>query len=240
MTSIMVRECIYYAKENNSKLFACFLDIQKAFDKMWHNGLFTKLYDMGIRSKLLGIIIELHTNMKSRVLFKGHKSDWFEILQGSRQGGVLSPFMFLCYKNDLLEQLTKCYAGFKLLGMNVCCPTVADDMVVLALTVCGLALLLCICYASSCKWRYEYSAPKCSVIVYNETKRQFLNSNRVWYMGTDTIMENENYKHLGVNTNKYLSHTINIKDATDRLKGTFLSLVHSGVLHQQFASTYVH
>ena len=51
-------------------------------------------------------------------------------------------------------------------------------------------------------------------------------------MGNDTIMENENYKHLGVNTNKYLSHTINIKDATDRLKGTFLSLVHSGVLHQ--------
>ena len=232
MTSTMVRECIYYAKENNSKLFACFLDIQKAFDKMWHNGLFTKLYDMGIRSKLLGIIIELHTNMKSRVLFKGHKSDWFDILQGSRQGGVLSPFMFLCYKDDLLEQLTKCYAGFKLLGMNVCCPTVADDMVILALTVCCLALLLCICYAYSCKWRYEYSTPKCSVIVYNETKRQFLNSNRVWYMGNDTIMENENYKHLGVNTNKYLSHTINIKDATDRLKGTFLSLVHSGVLHQ--------
>ena len=38
-------------------------------------------------------------------------------------------------------------------------------------------------------------------------------------MGNDNIMENENYKHLGVNTNKYLSHKINIKDATDRLKG---------------------
>ena len=51
-------------------------------------------------------------------------------------------------------------------------------------------------------------------------------------MGNDTIMENENYKHLGVNTNKYLSHMINIKDATDRLKGIFLSLVQSGVLHK--------
>ena len=110
---------------------------------MWHNGLFTKLYDMGIRSKLLGLI-ELHTNIKSRVFFKGHTSNWFDILQGSRQGGVLSPFMFLCYKDNLLEQLTKCYVGFKLLGMNVCCPIVADDMVILALTVCGLALLLCI------------------------------------------------------------------------------------------------
>ena len=101
MTSTMVRECIYCAKENKSKLFACFLDIQKAFDKMWHNGLFTKLYDMGIRSKLLGIIIELHTNMKSHVLFKGHKSDaltseWFDILQGSRQGGsIITLYVFM-------------------------------------------------------------------------------------------------------------------------------------------------
>ena len=67
---------------------------------------------------------------------------------------------------------------------------------------------------------------------YNETKRQFFNSNRVWYLGNDIVLENENYKHLGVNINKYFSHKIIIKHATDRLKGTFLSLVHSGVLHQ--------
>ena len=125
---------------------------------MWHNGLFTKLYDIRIKSKLLGNIIELHTNMKNRLLFKGHYSDCFDILKGSRQGGVLSPLMFLFYNDDLLEQLTKCNAGFKLLGMNVCCPTAADNMVILALTVCGLALLLYICDAYSCKWRYEYSA----------------------------------------------------------------------------------
>ena len=50
--------------------------------------------DMEKGSKLLGIIIELHTNMKSRVLFK---SDWFDILQGSRQSGVSSPFYHLCF-----------------------------------------------------------------------------------------------------------------------------------------------
>ena len=64
------------------------------------------------------------------------------------------------------------------------------------------------------------------LIVYK--KSLFLISDRVWCMGFDIIIENENYKHLCVNTNKY---KISIKDATDRLKGTFLSLVHSGVLH---------
>ena len=91
MSSLMIKECISYAKENQSKLFVCYLDIQKAFDRMWHNGLFVKLYDLGMRSKLLGIIIDLHTNMKSCVLYKGHKSIYFHIVQGSRQGGVFSP-----------------------------------------------------------------------------------------------------------------------------------------------------
>ena len=99
---------------------------------MWHDGLVVKLYDLGIRSKLLGIIIDLHTDMRSCLLFKGHKSAWFKILQGSRQGGVISPLMFLCFNDDLLEQLVKCHVGFKMLNMKVCCPTVADDMLLMA------------------------------------------------------------------------------------------------------------
>ncbi|MCG7879141.1 MAG: reverse transcriptase domain-containing protein [Candidatus Thiodiazotropha endolucinida] len=39
MSSLMLRECVSFAKENHSKLFACFLDVQKAFDSVWHNGL---------------------------------------------------------------------------------------------------------------------------------------------------------------------------------------------------------
>ena len=69
---------------------------------MWHNGLFTKFYDIGIRSKLLGIIIELHTNMKSRELFKGHKSDWFDILKGSRQGEYYQTLCFYVIKMNSL------------------------------------------------------------------------------------------------------------------------------------------
>ena len=64
MSSLMLKECISFAKENHSKLFACFLDIHKAFDKVWHNGLYVKLYNMGIRSKLLKIVINLHCNVK--------------------------------------------------------------------------------------------------------------------------------------------------------------------------------
>ena len=109
--------------------------------------------------------------------------------------------MFLCFNDDLLEQLVKCHVGFKKFNMNVCCPTVADYMVLMALSIARLAILLCICYAYSCKWRYDYSAPKSSVIVYNETKKNYQKSNRVWYLGNSIMAESKNYKHLGVNNN---------------------------------------
>ena len=143
---------------------------------------------------------------------------------------MLSPFMFSCYNDDLLEQLTKSNAGFKMLTMNVCSLTVADDMVLLALSVAGLLCLLCICYAYSCKCRYEYPALKIAVIVYNETKYDYLKSKRVWRFGNGIIKENENYKHLGIINNKYLSKKVNIKHVTDKFKkGTYFSLANSEI-----------
>ena len=106
----------------------CYLDVQKAFDRVWHSGLFLKLHKMGVKNELLRIIIDLHTNMKSRVLYKGQNSNWFDVLQGTRQGGVLSPFLFLCFSNDLLNELCNSTAGLKICNNIFGCPTVCDDM----------------------------------------------------------------------------------------------------------------
>ena len=64
MSSFMLKECISFTKENHSKLFVCFLDVQKAFGCVWYNGLFVKMYQMGIRSYLLRVIINMHRGMK--------------------------------------------------------------------------------------------------------------------------------------------------------------------------------
>ena len=48
---------------------------------------------------------------------------------------------------------------------------------------------------------------------------------------TNAVNEDINYKHLGVNCNKYLNIDTNIKEASDKLKGTFMSLVKCGLIH---------
>ena len=159
--------------------------------------------------------------MTSRVVYNGHYSVWFPILQGARQGGVVSPFMYLCYSDDLINELCRCVSGFMLLGI-LCVLAVADDMVLLSLSKNGLDMLMRICYQYSCKWRFDCVPVKCSVLVFNETKFAYDRHKRQWRLGPHIVNEDVNYKHLGVNCNKYLSIDVNLKEAASKLKGTFL------------------
>ena len=79
MTSFLVNESVQYAKENNSKLYICFLDAKKAFDKVWHDGLLLKFCERGIDLYIWKVLVSLHANLTSYVLFRGRKSSTFNI-----------------------------------------------------------------------------------------------------------------------------------------------------------------
>ena len=164
--------------------------------------------------------------MISCVAYKECKSDWFDILQGSRQAGVLSPFLYLCLTDDLLEELCKCPASLKISNHLFGCPTVCDDLLLASLSKRGLDELMQIC-----RWHFSHAPFKCSVIVYNESKFAFIRSNRTWMLGHSQIDEEESYKHLGVISNQCLSLKPNIKDACDKLKSTFFSIIKSGIIY---------
>ena len=82
--SCVISESINQLLEKGSKVFACFLDVHKAFDTVWVPGLLYKLkHELGIDSQLCLIIKELYKDIRGQVLFNGHISDSFDILQGS-------------------------------------------------------------------------------------------------------------------------------------------------------------
>ena len=91
-------------------MFVFFFDAKQAFDYVWHAGLFLKLPELGIDLYLWKTIVNLYENLTSYVRFRGLKSPEFEIFQDTRQGGVTSPLMFLCFIDDLLSML--CDSGF--------------------------------------------------------------------------------------------------------------------------------
>ncbi len=108
--------------------------------------------------------------MSSRVLCKGLSSKWFTVQQGTRQGGVISPFLFLLFIDELLGKLESSGVGYSVGANNCCCPTVADDMVLASLSKQGLDAMMQMCYEYSIKWRYVYNPGKSAkVIVFSES-----------------------------------------------------------------------
>ena len=82
-----------------------FLDISKAFDKVWHEGLLYKLESLGISRKLLNLFRSFLNDRHQRVVLNGQLSDWAPILAGVLQGSILGPLFFLIYINDLPDNL---------------------------------------------------------------------------------------------------------------------------------------
>ena len=72
---------IHEAFENSKSLEirAVFLDISKAFDEVWHEGLIFKLKQNGISGSLLTLFENYLCNRKQRVVLNGSCSDFFTI-----------------------------------------------------------------------------------------------------------------------------------------------------------------
>ena len=91
---ICLLHAIHSSLDINFDVRSVILDMSKAFDKVWHEGLPFKLRQNGINGKLLNLLKGYLATRKQRVLLNGPKSEWGEIESGVPQGSVLDPCSF--------------------------------------------------------------------------------------------------------------------------------------------------
>ena len=119
------------AVEMQRDLFLCFIDYEKAFDRVLHQKLIEDLEQPNIDGKDIRAIKNLYWNQIASVKIEGETSQWVSIKRGVRQGCVFSPDSFNLYSERALAEIEH-LDGIKVGGVNVNNIRYADDTVLIA------------------------------------------------------------------------------------------------------------
>ena len=213
-------------------MFACSLDAEKCFDRVWHDGLFYKLLSrIDFRHWLL--LYEGYSNLKACVSRNGMESTSFKVTRGIRQGSLLSPVFFVFFIDDLLVELSNTDSGLRIgqeLFNNL---AYADDVNLIASSVPGLQILIDICNAYATKWRFTFGFTKTKCITFGSPK---FTSEPTWTLGKKVIENVNTIEILGVSFAADLKPSAHIEKRLSAARKRSYSLLSAGFTYPGLAT----
>ena len=143
-----------------SPVYISYPDASKAFDRINHWKLFEKMLKRNFPIVVIRILMYWYCNQQFCVRWGSNMSALFNVSNGVRQGGIMSPILFNLYMNDLSQSLSASKVGCNINGLFINHLLYADDSCLLAPSPSALQKLLRICE--------EFANSNC--VIFNETK----------------------------------------------------------------------
>jgi len=177
MCTMILKETLMYYNTNNSTAFCTFLDASKAFDRV--RKLFRILIDRGLPPCIVRVLICLYANNKVRMAWTRVQSQYFLAINGVKQGGVMSPVLYL-----LMIYWLNC----RTLMWDVFGPF-ADDLVLLAPSPTAMRKMLRICDEYAAEFSIKFNAKNSKWLAIIPRKRRWLASsvNFMWEAITSIV-----------------------------------------------------
>ena len=201
MCTFMALETIEHYKSNGGNVHTLLLDASKAFDRVDYIKLFDKLLARGMCPLTVRLLLSMYTKQKLQVKWNSCISPKFEVTNGVRQGGVLSPLLFTVYVDDLLIKLRRNGIGCHLGPHFVGALGYADDIMLLCPTVEGLRMMIKICEEYANEHSIMFNGSKSKYLVFGNYKY-----NPTIQVNNETVSRCTSAMHLG-----HMLHTENTK-----------------------------
>ena len=163
-----LNEIVQYYINNKSTVYVLMLDCSKAFDRVNYIKLFSILIDKGLCPSVIRVLINLYTNQCMRIKWGSYFSDTFSVFNGVKQGGVLSPILFITYFNDMFKRLRHSQLGCHIGNTYVGALGYADDLTLLSPTLFGLKSMLQIADSFGNEYDIMFNVKKYQFLVYSK------------------------------------------------------------------------
>ena len=204
---LLLLEILTKRKQNNQHTLITFIDIRKAYDKVWRQANYNRIFDKGIKGKAWRQLQTMHNNLKSFVRLPIGDTDPIEFELGVAQGAVESPWTFNCFINGLAEELAKHGLGITIHGKRVALLMYADDIAMFAASVTEMQHMIYIVTQYAQKFRFQFNGAKSGVMVFNasrSTKERVAATN--WTLFGESVPVKQEYKYLGVEITTKISN----------------------------------
>ena len=209
----------YLAK--GRKMYAAFMDLEKAYDRIDWTGLWEVLGIYGVGGQLLKGVKAFYKNASACVRSGGDLSAMFELKRGVRQGCVMSPWLFNVYMDGVIREM-KARAGEVGVELgreggvwNLATSMFADDTVLMAGSESDLQKLVDE-FCTACSRRgLKVNVGKSKVMVFERGSREVVDFGRPYRLGRrgeggcnilmngERLEEVEEFKYLGSVMSKY-------------------------------------
>jgi len=217
--TLRVAEFITKAFNERAYAGAIFLDVSKAFDKVWHQGLLFKLKNMDCPRYLLKLIQSFLSNREFRIKLKTLPPTFSTprpIEAGVPQGSVLSPLLYIAYTADFPSTVRTELALF------------ADDTAVMTKNTSARFAVHRLQAAATAMeewfstWRIQVNTEKSKVVLFCQHK-SVPDLPNITMFGSD-MPYSDQVKYLGLTYDKKLTWKPHIRQVRDKAKGCLRSL----------------
>lgn len=161
----ILREIIESRRNSRLPTYACFIDLKQAFPSTWRDAMWHRLRIAGISGKMYRTIRALYMNTESAIITPYGLTDSFTSDLGTRQGAVLSPFLFSLVISPIVDELHELDLGVRLGTILIPGLLYADDIILLAETPQQLSAMLDHATHLFHDWRFTVSDKKSQIVI---------------------------------------------------------------------------
>ena len=176
--------------KSSKRLYACFVDLKKAYDTVNRIALFLKLSSLNISRNFFNILKDMYREVSFSVKFTEDETAPLTSKVGVNQGCILTPTLFSLYINDLAWIFDSLCEPTKLSNKNV-----SDDVILLSESPSGLQRCLDKLNDYCIKWSLTVNNANTKIIVFNKSGKVLKDT---FYYDNNVLVNSNEYEYLDI------------------------------------------